>query len=79
MPGPDNGLPARLDNSQQPTFADTQEATCESTNLQPQIKSNFKMISLIERRSGDSFHLAFHGPGFAVVQPSESQPVVTAS
>ena len=37
------------------------------------------MISLIGRRSGDSFQLAFHGPGFVVVQPSEGQPVVAYS
>ncbi|WP_243859074.1 AIM24 family protein [Actinomyces sp. ZJ308] len=56
-----------------------QVAICWSANLQPQIKSIFKMGSLIGRGSGESFQLAFHGPGFVVVQPSEGQPVVTAS
>ena len=79
MPGPDNGLPARLDNSQQPTFVDPQAAILSSANLQPQIKSSFKMGSLIGRGSGESFQLAFHGPGFVVVQPSEGQPVVASS
>ncbi|WP_367178811.1 hypothetical protein [uncultured Actinomyces sp.] len=47
--------------------------------MQPQIKSSFKMGSLIGRGSGESFQLAFHGPGFVVVQPSEGQPVVASS
>ena len=79
MPGPGNGLPAHLDNSHQPTFVEPQAAICWSANLQPQIKSSFKMGSLIGRGSGESFQLAFHGPGFVVVQPSESQPVVASS
>jgi hypothetical protein len=68
-----------LDCSQQPTFVDPQAAICWSANLQPQIKSSFKMGSLIGRGSGESFQLAFHGPGFVVVQPSEGQPVVASS
>lgn len=75
MPGPGNGLPAHLDNSHQPTFVEPQAAICWSANLQPQIKSSFKMGSLIECGSGESSQLAFHSPGFVVAQPSEGQPV----
>ena len=67
------------DYSQQPTFVDPQAAICWSANLQPQIKNTFKVDSLIKRGSGESFQLAFHGPGFVVVQPSEGQPVVASS
>ena len=74
-----DGPPMLLDCSQQPTFVDPQAAVCWSANLQPQIKSTFKMGSLIGRGSGESFQLGFHGPGFVVVQPSEGQPVVAAS
>ncbi|WP_108833710.1 AIM24 family protein [Actinomyces sp. Marseille-P3109] len=74
-----DGPPLLLDCSQQPTFVDPQAAICWSANLQPQIKSSFKMGSLIGRGSGESFQLAFHGPGFVVVQPSEGQPVVASS
>ena len=56
-----------------------QAAVCWSANLQPQIKNDFKMGSLIGRGSGESFQLGFHGPGFVVVQPSEGAPVVAAS
>jgi len=73
------GPPMLLDCSQQPTFVDPQAAVCWSANLQPQVKSTFKMGSLIGRGSGESFQLGFHGPGFVVVQPSEGQPVVAAS
>ena len=76
---PSDGPPMLLDCSQQPTFVDPQAAICWSANLQPQIKSSFKMGSLIGRGSGESFQLAFHGPGFVVVQPSEGQPVVASS
>ena len=71
-----DGPPMLLDCSQQPTFVDPQAAICWSANLQPQVKSTFKMGSLIGRGSEESFQLGFHGPGFVVVQPSEGQPVV---
>ena len=74
-----DGPPMLLDCSQQPTFVDPQAVICWSANLQPQVKSTFKMGSLIGRGSGESFQLAFHGPGFVVVQPSEGQPVVASS
>ena len=74
-----DGPPMLLDCSQQPTFVDPQAAVCWSANLQPQVKSTFKMGYLIGRGSGESFQLGFHGPGFVVVQPSEGQPVVAGS
>ena len=76
---PSDGPPMLLDCSQQQTFVDPQAAICWSANLQPQIKNTFKMGSLIGRGSGESFQLAFHGPGFVVVQPSEGPPVVASS
>ena len=75
VPGPANGMLARLANSQQPTFAAPQLAICWSANLKPQIKNSFKIVSLIGCGSGESFQLAFHGSIFVVVQPSEGQPV----
>src|SRR5699024_11564532 len=61
------------------TYVDPQAAVCWSANLQPQIKNDFKMGSLIGRGSGESFQLGFHGPGFVVVQPSERMPVASGS
>ncbi|WP_114855097.1 AIM24 family protein [Brachybacterium sp. YJGR34] len=74
-----DGPPMLLDCSQQPTFVDPQAAVCWSANLQPQIKNDFKMGSLIGRGSGESFQLGFHGPGFVVVQPSEGFHPITGS
>ena len=37
------------------------------------------MSSLIGARSGKSLQLAFHGPDFVVVQPSEGQAVMASS
>ena len=74
-----DGPPMLLDCSQQPTFVDPQAAICWSANLQPQIKSTFKMGSLIGRDSGESFQPVFHATGFVAVQTAESQPVVTSS
>ena len=67
-----DGPPMLLDCSQQPTFVDPQAAICWSANLQPQIKSTFKMGSLIGRGSGESFQLAFHGPGFWWSSPARA-------
>ena len=67
-----------LDCSQQPTFVDPQAAICWSANLQPQIKSHPK-VGFVGHGSGESFQLAFHGPGFVAVRPSEGQPVVASS
>ena len=74
-----DGPPMLLDCSQQPTFVDPQAVICWSANLQPQVKSTFKMGSLIGRGSGESFQLGFHGQGFVVVQPSEGRPDVASS
>ena len=57
--------------SQQSTFVGPQAAIRQPTNLQPQIKSSFKMDSLTGCGSGESFRLAFHSPGSVVVQHSE--------
>src|SRR5690625_6367413 len=57
-----DGPPLLLDCSRQPTFVDPQAAVCWSANLTPQLKSSFKMGSLIGRGSGESFQLGFHGP-----------------
>ena len=77
---PPSGSPRMLLNCyQRSSFAAPQAAIYQPTNLQPRLTSGFKMGSLIGRGSGESFQLAFHGPGFVVVQPSEGQPVVASS
>ncbi|GAB3253559.1 AIM24 family protein [Arthrobacter pigmenti] len=73
------GEPLILDCSQQPTFVDAQAVVCWSGNLTPQVHSSLNMRSMLRGGSGEAFQLAFHGPGFVVVQPSEGMPVPTQS
>ncbi|RRJ87466.1 AIM24 family protein [Gulosibacter macacae] len=73
-----DGVPLVLDASQMPVYTDPQATVCWSANLTPTIKNDFKMGALIGRGSGESFQLAFHGPGFVVIQPSEGYPYVPA-
>ena len=78
--GPDNGLLARLGNSEQPTFVEPPARIYWPANLQSQIKkSTFKIDYLIGRGSDEFFQLTFHGACFVAVQPSEGQPVVASS
>jgi uncharacterized protein (AIM24 family) len=56
----------------EPTYVDVQAALAWSTSLQTDIKSTFKMGSLIGRGSGEAFQMLFTGNGFVVVQPSEA-------
>lgn len=74
-----DGPPMILDCSQQPTFVDPQAAVCWSSDLQPSIRNDASMGALFGRGSGEAFQLAFHGPGFVVVQPSEGQPIMQQS
>ena len=60
-----------LNRYQRSTFVAPQAAIRQPTNLQPQIKSDFKKDSLTDRSSGESFQLAFHAPGSVVIQHSE--------
>lgn len=74
-----DGQPMVLDASSQPTFVDPQAAVCWSSNLVPNIKNDFNFSGMFRGGSGEAFQLAFHGPGFVVVQPSEGTPTVTTS
>ena len=56
----------------EPTYVDVQAALAWSSSLQTDIKSTFKVGSLIGRGSGESFQMLFTGDGFVVVQPSEA-------
>ncbi len=74
---PSDGPPTHLDRSPQRTFVDPQAATRWSANLQTQIKSTFKMDSLIGLDSDESIQPAFHRPDSVKIQLSEGQPVAS--
>ncbi|WP_404311427.1 AIM24 family protein [Agrococcus terreus] len=69
-----DGQPLLLDCSRQPTYVDPNAAVCWSANLQPQIQNSMNLRSMLRGGTGEAFQLAFHGPGFVVVQPSEGRP-----
>lgn len=66
-----DGPPVVLNAAEAPTFADTNAVVAWSANLQTQLKTSFKAGALIGRGSGEAVQVAFHGPGFVIVQPSE--------
>ena len=70
------GAPVILDCSARPTYVDPQAAVAWSANLVPGIQNDLSMGSLLRGGSGEAFQLAFSGPGFVVVQPSEGVPAV---
>src|SRR5699024_6558624 len=55
-----------------------QAAVCWSSALAPQIKTDVNVGTFFGRGSGESVQLAFHGPGFVVVQPAENADYSTA-
>ena len=73
------GQPMLLDCSRQPTFVDPNAAVCWSANLQPSVVNSMNMRSMLRGGTGEAFQLAFHGPGFVVVQPSEGRQQLSGS
>ncbi len=72
------GPPLVLDCSQSPVYVDPQAIVAWSANLTPSIANSMNFRSMLRGGSGEAFQLVFHGPGFAIVQPSESaQPEPT--
>lgn len=67
------GQPVVLDCSQQPTYVDVDAAVAWSAGLVPDVVSSMNVKSMLRGGSGEAMQLAFHGPGFVVVQPSEWQ------
>ncbi len=68
-----DGSPVRLDVGEAPTFADAQAAVAWSAGVTTEMKTDFKMKSLIGRGSGETFQIAFGGQGWVLVQPSEGR------
>ncbi|MDN5745786.1 MAG: AIM24 family protein, partial [Nocardioidaceae bacterium] len=72
------GAPVVLNAQEAPTFADAQALVAWSVHLQTSIRSTMSAGALIGRGSGEAFQVAFSGPGFVIVQPSEGYPVAAA-
>ena len=70
-----DGDPVVLNPAEAPTFADANALVAWSVHLQTSIRSTFTAGSLVGRGSGEAFQVAFQGPGFVIVQPSEGNSV----
>ena len=68
-----DGPPVLLNTGEAPTFADPQAAITWASSVQTSIKTDIKLKGLIGLGSGESFQLAFSGPGWVLVQPSEGR------
>lgn len=74
-----DGQPMLLDTTHQPTYVDMDAAVAWSANLTPQIVTSMNFKSMLRGGSGEAAQLAFHGPGFVIVQPSEGMVVPPCS
>lgn len=54
-----------------PIYTDPNATVAWSGNLNPQIKTDISLKTLIGRGSGESFQLMFQGEGWVIVQPFE--------
>lgn len=54
-----------------PVFTDPNATVAWSGNLEPEIKTDISLKTLVGRSSGESVQMAFKGEGFVVVQPYE--------
>jgi uncharacterized protein (AIM24 family) len=72
-----DGPPVLLNTGDAPTFADPQAAITWASSVQKSIKTDVKLKNLIGRGSGESIQMAFQGPGWVLVQPSEVRPEPT--
>ncbi len=69
-----HGEPVLLDTST-PTFADPDSATAWSGNVRTSIRSDISFKTFMGRGSGETFQIAFEGPGWVLIQASEGPTV----
>lgn len=68
------GDPVLLDTST-PTSADPESAIAWSGGVRTSIKSDVSFNTFLGRDSGETFQIAFEGPGWVLIQPSEGPTV----
>jgi uncharacterized protein (AIM24 family) len=57
-----------------PLITDPQCTVCWSGSLQPSVKADVSLKTLLGKGSGETFQMSFNGNGFVVVQPFEEVP-----
>lgn len=68
------GDPVLLDTST-PTSADPDSAIAWSGGMRTRVKSDVSFNTFLGRDSGETFQIAFEGPGWVLIQPSEGPTV----
>jgi uncharacterized protein (AIM24 family) len=68
-----DGPPMLLNPEDAPTFTDPAAAITWASTVKTSVKTDIKLKGLIGLGSGESFQLAFSGPGWVLVQPSEGR------
>jgi uncharacterized protein (AIM24 family) len=69
-----HGEPVLLDTST-PTFADPESAIAWSGGVRTSVSSDVSFKTFMGRGSGETFQIAFEGPGWVLIQPSEGPTV----
>ena len=69
-----DGEPVLLDTGT-PTFADPESAIAWSGGVRTSVRSDVSFKTFIGKGSGESFQIAFDGPGWVLIQPSEGSSV----
>jgi len=69
-----HGEPVLLDTST-PTFADPESAIAWSGSVRTSVRSDVSFKTFMGRGSGETFQVAFEGPGWVLIQPSEGPTV----
>ena len=60
-----------------PVFTDPNATVAWSGNLQPDLRTDISLKTLVGRSSGESLQMAFTGEGFVVIQPYEEVYLAT--
>jgi uncharacterized protein (AIM24 family) len=68
-----DGPPVLLQTDDKPTYADPSAAITWASSVQTSIKTDVNLKTLIGRGSGETVQMAFTGPGWVLVQPSEGR------
>jgi uncharacterized protein (AIM24 family) len=66
-----DGPPVLLQTGDAPTFVDPHAAITWSSSVQPHVKVDASLKTLIGKDSGETTQLGFQGQGWVLVQPSE--------
>ena len=69
-----HGEPVLLDTNT-PTFADPESAIAWSGSVRTSVRSDISFKTFMGRGSGETFQVAFEGPGWVLIQPSEGPTV----